>query len=88
MTASSLSSTALVSSDLRECVEVDFLLLFRAQIWPDFQYSLGTFDVPHHRMRAYTPAIDPTNDAAPIDPDQICDRDPFTLIFVHCLKTF
>ena len=31
--------------------------------------------------------INPTNNTAPIGPDQIGDRDALTLIFVHCLLT-
>ena len=75
------------SSDPLETVEVDFLLLFRSQIRPGFRYRLGPVDVPHHRMGACRPSIHPTNNAAPIGPDQIGDRDALTFIIVHCLLT-
>lgn len=76
-------SPALVSSDPHERIEVDFLLLFFTYIRPDFRYLLGPMDVPHHRMRARTPAINPTNNAALIGPEQIGDRDALTFIIVH-----
>jgi len=38
-------------------------------------------------MRACTPEINPTDNAAPIGPDQIGDRDALTFIIVHCLLT-
>ena len=82
-TAGSHSSTAVATSHSRECIEVDFLLLFFTYIRPDFRYLLGPMDVPHHRMRARTPAINPTNNAAPIGPEQIGDRDALTFIIVH-----
>jgi len=82
-----LTSPALVSSDLRERVEVNFLFLFRSEIRPDFRHRLGPVDVPHHRMPACSPAIHPTNHAAPVGPDQISDRDALTFIIVHCLLT-
>jgi hypothetical protein len=81
------SLSAVASSDPREGVEVDFLLLFLSQIRPDFRYRLGPVDVPHHRVRACTPAINPTNNVVPIDPDQIGDRDALTFVIVHCLRT-
>nr|WP_179893735.1 hypothetical protein [Ruegeria sp. PR1b] len=81
------SSPALVSSDPHERIEVDFLLLFVTYIRPDFRYWLGSMDVPHHRVRACSPAINPTNNAAPVGPDQIGNRDAFTIIIVHCLLT-
>jgi len=81
------SLSAAASADPRKRVKVDFLLLFRTQIWPDFRYWLRPMDVPHHRMRACTPAINPTNNVAPIGPDQIGDRDALTFIIVHCLLT-
>jgi hypothetical protein len=80
-------SAVLVSSDPGQSVEVDFLLLFRAQFWPGFKYLLGTINVPHHRMRACTPAINPTNNVVPIGPDQIGDRNALTFIIIHCLLT-
>ncbi|KUP93694.1 hypothetical protein TRIHO_15410 [Tritonibacter horizontis] len=81
------SLSVFATSDPRKRIEVDFLLLFRSEIRPDFRHRLGPVDVPHHRMRAYTPAINPPNNAAPIGPDQIGDRDALTLIIVHCLLT-
>ncbi len=81
------SLVAVASSDPRERIEVDFLLLFRSQIRSGFRYRLGSVDVPHQRMRACTPSINPTNNAAPIGPDQIGDRDALTFIIVHCLRT-
>ena len=75
---------AVAASDPLQTVEVDFLLLFLSQIRPDFRYRLGPADVPHHRKLTRTPAIHPTNNAAPISPDQIGDRDAFTFIIVHC----
>ena len=74
-------------SNPRERIEVDFLLLFVTYIRPGFRYRLGPVDVPHHRMPACTPAINPTNNVAPIGPDQIGDRDALTFIIVHCLLT-
>ena len=79
--------STITSSDPRERVEVDFLFLFITYIRRDFRYRLGPVDVPHQRMRACSPAIHPTNHAAPIGPDQIGDRDALTFIIVHCLLT-
>ena len=86
-TAGSLCSPAVTSSDPRERIEVDFLLLFRSEIRPGMRYRLGPVDVPHHRMRVRRPSIHPTNNAASIGPDQIGDRDALTFIIVHCLRT-
>ena len=81
------SLCAVAAFDPRECVEVDFLFLLFSQIWPGFRYRLWPVDAPHYRVRAYTPAIYPTNNAIPIGPDQIGDRDALTFIIVHCLLT-
>lgn len=82
------SSAALVFSDLRERIEVNFHFLFCTQIWPGFRHWLGSMDVPHHRVCACIPTVHPTNDTAPICPDQICDREALTFIIVHYLQTF
>ena len=81
------SLSAAATADPRERIEVDFLFLLSGEIRSDFRYRLGPVDVPHHRMRACAPAINPTNNAAPIGPDQVCDRDALTFIIVHCLLT-
>lgn len=81
------SLSAAATADPRERIEVDFLLLLVTYVRPGFRYRLGPVDAPHHRMCACTPAINPTNNAAPIGPDQIGDRDALTLIIFHCLLT-
>ena len=78
---------SVAAADPCERIEVYFLLLFVTYIRPDFRYQLGPVDVPHHRMRACRPSIHPTNNAAPIGPNQIGDRDALTFIIVHCLLT-